>query len=83
MSIEMDLLPHLINEKSLSSVQFQDYWADIGKPSDYLKAMRMHLHQLFLDKDESLASPSKDKIIGNVVIVSNSKINPKQSPNSI
>lgn len=82
-SIEHEIFPKLAEEGKLHGYNFQGYWTDIGKPSDYLKA-----NQLLLDMEikkepsknanlEREAEIRKPCIIGeNVTIGSKSKIGP-------
>lgn len=63
-SIEREIFPKLAEEGELHGYNFKDYWIDIGKPSDYLKA-----NQLLLD-----AEIQKEKLSRNIALESEIEI---------
>jgi mannose-1-phosphate guanylyltransferase len=83
-SIEREIFPKLAEEGKLYGYNFQGYWTDIGKPSDYLKANRLlldiEIKREKLSKNAALESESEIHrpciIGGNVTIGSKSKIGP-------
>jgi NDP-sugar pyrophosphorylase family protein len=76
-SIEREIFPKLVKNRSLFGYKFDGFWIDIGKPNDYIAANKLVLDRIarnepFLEKEIGISS--KAKIIPPVAIGSNTII---------
>ncbi len=62
LKISVDLLPKLVQEKSLHAYVHEGYWFDIGTPEDYVKANKVALEHMC--RDESCV---RGDVLGTVV----------------
>eukprot|EP00921_Rhytidocystis_pertsovi_P013779 GHVQ01022377.1.p1 GENE.GHVQ01022377.1~~GHVQ01022377.1.p1 ORF type:complete len:376 (+),score=42.64 GHVQ01022377.1:268-1395(+) len=83
MSIEKEVFPTMAQEGVLYCMRLEGYWADIGKPKDFLSGMRLYLDSVerarAMESDDSDGNmlPVLDKgkhIIGNVLIDPTAKV---------
>eukprot|EP00922_Rhytidocystis_sp_ex-Travisia-forbesii_P056830 GHVS01084064.1.p1 GENE.GHVS01084064.1~~GHVS01084064.1.p1 ORF type:complete len:376 (-),score=41.21 GHVS01084064.1:549-1676(-) len=82
-SIEKEIFPAIAKDKNLYCVKLDGYWADIGKPADFLHGMTLYLKALENSedvggenrKDQDVPKLSKGPhIVGNVLIDPTAKI---------
>jgi len=83
-SIEHEVFPKLAEEGKLFGHEFKEFWIDIGKPEDYLRANRILLEaepkKRFLGKDSNIEEGTQIndpvRIDTGVKVGSNSRIGP-------
>jgi mannose-1-phosphate guanylyltransferase len=82
-SIEREVFPELAKENRLFGYEFKDFWIDIGKPADYLKANRVLLEAKKENRPKTNLKMEQNIAIIDPVLIStkvrlgiNSKIGP-------
>lgn len=87
-SIEKEVFPKIAERHGLYSFPLEGYWADIGKPKDFLHGMELYLQHLASEQSESGKADKDsvsdrvtteylatgDNIIGNVLIHPTAKV---------
>ena len=74
-SIEREVFPKMASDQELYAYPMKGFWADVGKPKDFLLAMELFLNDLYEKKvNRDLFSPQSDSIGKNVVIDKTAKI---------
>ncbi len=64
--LEKDIFPKLAEEGNMYSCPLSGFWMDIGKPKNYLTAIKYYLNYLKENRSDELSKG--DNIIGNVII---------------
>ena len=74
-SIEREIFPKMAKEEQLYAFPMNGFWADIGKPKDYLYGTELFLNDLYEKKNNhEIFTPMSDSIGKNVVIDKSVKI---------
>ena len=74
-SIEREVFPKMASDQELYAYPMKGFWADVGKPKDFLLAMELFLNDLYEKKvNRDLFSPQSDSIGKNVVIDKTAKV---------
>jgi len=55
-SLELDLVPKLMRERTISAYKHEGYWADVGTPEDYLKVQKDLLTGVFKPQEGTTRS---------------------------
>ncbi|PHJ23969.1 gdp-d-mannose pyrophosphorylase [Cystoisospora suis] len=63
-SIEKEIFPSLAKKGSLFCYKLKGYWADIGRPKDFLEGMSLHLNALRTKQEEEEKQQKKTKSHG-------------------
>ena len=74
-SIEREVFPKMASDQELYAYPMKGFWADIGKPKDFLIGVELFLNDLYEKKvNHEIFSPVSDSIGKNVVIDKTAKI---------
>ena len=74
-SIEREIFPKMAEDQELYAFSMSGFWADIGKPKDFLFGVELFLNDLYeKQKNHELFSPMNNSIGKNVVIDKTAKI---------
>ena len=74
-SIEREIFPKMASDQELYAFPMKGFWADIGKPKDFLIGVELFLNDLYEKKvNHELFAPQSDIIGKNVVIDKTAKI---------
>ena len=74
-SIEREIFPKMASDGELYAYKMKGFWADIGKPKDFLIGVELFLNDLYEKKvNHELFTPPSESIGKNVVIAKSSKI---------
>eukprot|EP00923_Selenidium_pygospionis_P018004 GHVN01031567.1.p1 GENE.GHVN01031567.1~~GHVN01031567.1.p1 ORF type:complete len:250 (-),score=24.44 GHVN01031567.1:1139-1888(-) len=79
-SIEKEIFPKMASDGELHSFQLKGYWADIGKPKDFLDGMELYMEGLRRglergeNMDDGTTLATGGNILGNVLIDSTATI---------
>ena len=74
-SIEREIFPKMAEDHELDAYSMKGFWADIGKPKDFLTGVELFLNDLYEKKaNHELFSPISNSIGKNVVIDKTAKI---------
>ena len=74
-SIEREIFPKMAQDEQLYAFHLNGFWADIGKPKDYLYGTQLFLNDLYeKNNKKEIFTPMSDSIGKNVVINKNVKI---------
>ena len=74
-SIEREIFPKMAKDEQLFAFHMNGFWADIGKPKDYLHGTELFLNDLYEKNiNHELFTPVSDSIGKNVVIDKSVKI---------
>lgn len=72
-SIEREIFPKMAKDGELYSYKLKSFWADVGKPQDYLRGTELYIKSL-VDKKSELITPPSTNILSGVVIDKTAKI---------
>jgi mannose-1-phosphate guanylyltransferase len=75
-SIERQIFPELVIQKSLFSFVLPGYWMDVGQPKDFLKGTVLHLKSLRNHASSCTELATGPNIKGNVFIDPSAKVSP-------
>ena len=74
-SIEREIFPKMAQDEQLYAFHMNGFWADIGKPKDYLNGTQLFLNDSYEKNSKNVIfAPISDSIGKNVVIGKNVKI---------
>jgi len=74
-SIEREVFPKMASDEELYAFPLKGFWADIGKPKDFLLGVELFLNDLYEKKaNHEIFTPMSDSIGRNVVIDKTVKI---------
>ena len=74
-SIEREIFPKMASDQELYAFPMKGFWADIGKPKDFLIGVELFLNDLYEKQaNHELFTPMSDMIGKNVVIDKSAKI---------
>ena len=74
-SIEREIFPKMAEDQELYAYSMSGFWADIGKPKDFLLGVELFLNDLYEKKvNHELFTPISNSIGKNVVIDKSAKI---------
>ena len=74
-SIEREIFPKMAEDQELYAYSMKGFWADIGKPKDFLIGVELFLNDIYeKNKNHELFSPISKSIGKNVVIDKTAKI---------
>ena len=74
-SIEREIFPKMAQDEQLYAFHMNGFWADIGKPKDYLYGTQLFLNDSYeKNNNNEIFAPISDSIGKNVVIGKNVKI---------
>ena len=74
-SIEREIFPKMASDQELYAYPMKGFWADIGKPKDFLMGVELFLNDLYEKKENhDLFSPQNEIIGKNVVIDKTAKV---------
>ena len=67
-SIEREKFPKMASDQELYAFPLKGFWADIGKPKDFLLGVELFLNDLYEKKHHELFTPICDSVGKNVFI---------------
>ena len=74
-SIEREIFPKMASDQELYAYPMKGFWADIGKPKDFLIGVELFLNDVYEKKvNHEIFAPISDSIGKNVVIDKSAKI---------
>jgi len=73
-SIEREKFPKMASDQELYAFPLKGFWADIGKPKDFLLGVELFLNDLYEKKHHELFTPICDSVGKNVFIDKSAKV---------